>query len=83
MIYDLTKAPGYRVKEVLIRCSQCSIPKYEPLDMDATYQLVTNTFLIGGGDGYEVLSTHAKDFIPYGMILYIITFNVFKYNFSN
>ena len=66
--YDLSKAPGYRVKTVLIRCSDCAVPVYHSLDMDKKYGLVSITYLLSGGDEYDVLSEHAEDIIQYGRL---------------
>jgi 5'-nucleotidase / UDP-sugar diphosphatase len=45
--YDPAAEPGQRVREVLVAG--------EPLDLEASYTLATNSFLAGGGDGYELL----------------------------
>ena len=39
---------------------------WEPLDMEATYGVVSNNFMRGGGDGYAVFTTamNAYDFGP-------------------
>ena len=44
------------------------MPVYEELDRNQMYSLVTNSFLLGGGDGYQVLKDNIQDVIPYGNI---------------
>lgn len=53
--YDYTKPINSRVISVLVRCADCPVPLYEPLDPTKTYRLVTSDFLHGGGDGYTML----------------------------
>lgn len=52
---DMTKPEGERVTVMEIRKDR----KWEPLEADATYTLVTNAFLANGGDGYAVLKDAA------------------------
>ncbi len=44
--FDATKPAGERVVEVMVGG--------QPLDMNKTYSLVTNDFLVAGGDAYEM-----------------------------
>jgi 5'-nucleotidase len=48
---DLTKPVGSRVTEVLIGNVNSG---YKLLDKAAVYRLVTNNFILGGGDGYTM-----------------------------
>ena len=49
--FDASKPVGSRVKGVDIADGQ----GYAPIKPDATYRVVTNNFLLTGGDGYSVL----------------------------
>jgi len=42
---------------------------YVPLDLKATYRVCTNNFLYGGGDGYEVFATKARNVNETGLLL--------------
>jgi len=42
---------------------------YAPLDLKATYRVCTNNFLYGGGDGYEVFKTKARNVNETGLLL--------------
>lgn len=64
--YDLSKPNGERVVEVLVRCSKCLMPKYEPLEKDKAYSLSTSDFLIEGGDGYTMIKKKMKRHIMTG-----------------
>ncbi|XP_061098371.1 snake venom 5'-nucleotidase-like [Conger conger] len=53
---DLSKPPGERVASLSLLCTQCRVPRYEPLDADKTYKLVLPSYLADGGDGYSMIS---------------------------
>ena len=55
MKYDLSKEPYNRVVEVLVRCTECNIPEYVPLEDDQIYRLALPSFIASGGDGYDVI----------------------------
>jgi 5'-nucleotidase len=40
--------------------------EYTPIDSDATYSLVSNDFMRGGGDGYELFATNATNVYDFG-----------------
>ncbi|XP_055533444.1 apyrase-like [Wyeomyia smithii] len=54
VVYNVTNPVGQRVLSVEVLCSECMIPKYEPLDALKYYQVVTNSFIAGGGDGFTI-----------------------------
>jgi 5'-nucleotidase/UDP-sugar diphosphatase len=47
-VWDPDAEPGQRITEVTVGD--------QPLDPSATYKLATNDFLLGGGDGYDMLA---------------------------
>lgn len=51
--YDLSQNPGNRVSSLYLRCSNCVIPKYEPLVLTANYTIILNGFLARGGDNFK------------------------------
>ena len=59
--YDITKKPGDRVVDVLVRCTDCRVPEYLPLDEDKFYKIVTTSFLARGGGGFDVFREHGRD----------------------
>ena len=59
--YDISRKPGDRVREVLVRCSECEVPDYEPLVLDKMYKIVMHSFLAAGGDGFGVIKKHGKN----------------------
>lgn len=45
---------GSRVVDVTVRCIECDVPSYEPLDLDKYYRVVCPDFIAGGGGGFDV-----------------------------
>ena len=53
---------GDQVVDLQIRCLNCEIPEYEPLDSQANYTILTTVFMAGGGDGYEMFLNDRLDY---------------------
>ncbi len=58
MVYDVARPEGSRVVELHGLCSRCAVPRYEPLRDDDSYQFITPTFMVAGGDGYTMIAEH-------------------------
>lgn len=54
--FDYTKPAYSRVISVLVRCADCEVPLYEPLEPTKIYRLVSPDFLQNGGDGFYMLA---------------------------
>nr|KAG5704022.1 hypothetical protein BaRGS_032111 [Batillaria attramentaria] len=57
--YDVRKPVGQRVVSVHALCTDCLIPEFRPLDDSATYKIIVQSFIAGGGDGYKVFRDNA------------------------
>ena len=57
--YNMSEPVGSRVAEVYARCADCRVPKYQPLEDEKVYEVVMNTYMAKGGDGFEVIQKHA------------------------
>ncbi|XP_068608204.1 snake venom 5'-nucleotidase-like [Brachionichthys hirsutus] len=53
--YDLSKPVNQRVASVSMRCTECRVPKYEPLDPEKTYTVAMPSFIVDGGDGFTMI----------------------------
>uniref|UniRef100_A0A0K8RI53 5'-nucleotidase n=1 Tax=Ixodes ricinus TaxID=34613 RepID=A0A0K8RI53_IXORI len=53
VVYDFNNTNSSEVVTLEILCANCSIPKYEPVDPNETYKIVTTSFIAGGGDGFK------------------------------
>lgn len=56
--YDGSRPPNQRVLNVTIRCIECDVPVYEPIQLDKYYRMVSHNFLGNGGDGFSVSVSH-------------------------
>ncbi|VVC41500.1 Calcineurin-like phosphoesterase domain, ApaH type,5'-Nucleotidase, C-terminal,5'- [Cinara cedri] len=50
--YNAKAHVGWRVKTVYIRCSECMVPSYEPLEREKSYRIIMPKYLIDGGDKF-------------------------------
>ncbi len=64
--YDLRAPNGQRVVEAKIRCAQCEVPRFEPLAPETEYDILTNDYLIQGGDGYDMLEEEVLELVWFG-----------------
>lgn len=62
------RPPGSRILNVWTPGVRNNIPGYYPIDPAATYRVVTNNFMLTGGDGYSVF-TQGKNGVDTGYIL--------------
>ncbi|XP_024941019.1 protein 5NUC isoform X2 [Cephus cinctus] len=56
VVYDLGQPAFSRVVSVKVRCASCRIPQYHDLEEGTSYNVLINSFLHQGGDGYTVFS---------------------------
>uniref|UniRef100_A0A2A4JW25 5'-Nucleotidase C-terminal domain-containing protein n=1 Tax=Heliothis virescens TaxID=7102 RepID=A0A2A4JW25_HELVI len=59
-VYNASQPVGSRVTAT-IRCIDCDVPRYLPLDVDATYRVITQNYIGDGGGGYTVLSDNREN----------------------
>uniref|UniRef100_A0AAQ5Z804 5'-nucleotidase n=1 Tax=Amphiprion ocellaris TaxID=80972 RepID=A0AAQ5Z804_AMPOC len=57
--YDLSKPVNQRVVSLSMLCTECRVPKYEPLDPQKTYTVVMPSYMVGGGDGFTMIREEA------------------------
>ncbi|XP_062324812.1 5'-nucleotidase-like isoform X2 [Osmerus eperlanus] len=53
--FDLSQPSGDRVTSLSLRCTQCRVPTYEPLDLNRDYKLVMPSYIVDGGDGFSMI----------------------------
>ncbi|XP_021964441.1 snake venom 5'-nucleotidase [Folsomia candida] len=59
VVYDITQPNGKRVKKLLVRCKECRVPKYVPLDDDTIYKVAVPSYIATGGDGFAIIKENA------------------------
>lgn len=55
IVADVRKEIGHRLLSVDVLCRECDIPEYSPLNKTEFYRIIATSFLIQGGDGFEIL----------------------------
>ncbi|XP_035530589.1 snake venom 5'-nucleotidase-like [Morone saxatilis] len=53
--YDVSKPVNQRVVSLSMLCTQCRVPKYEPLEPEKTYTVVMPSYMVSGGDGFTMI----------------------------
>ncbi|XP_022606637.1 5'-nucleotidase-like [Seriola dumerili] len=53
--YDLSRPVNQRVVSMSLLCTECRVPKYEPLDLEKTYTVVMPSYIVGGGDNFTMI----------------------------
>ncbi|XP_050679295.1 apyrase isoform X2 [Leptidea sinapis] len=54
--FDGSRPINQRVVNVTVRCIDCDIPRYEPLELNKVYKVVSQSFMANGGDGFRMVS---------------------------
>lgn len=52
--YDMRRPIGDQVVDLQLRCLNCEIPEFEPMDPKANYTILTTSFVASGGDAYDM-----------------------------
>ncbi|CAL8273124.1 unnamed protein product [Merluccius merluccius] len=55
VVYDVSQPVGQRVTSLSLLCTECRVPRYEPLDPHKEYKVVVTSYIAAGGDGYSML----------------------------
>ncbi|MED6289997.1 5'-nucleotidase [Characodon lateralis] len=58
--FDVSKPAGRRVRSLGILCTRCRVPQYEPVRDKELYTVVVPSYLVAGGDGFEVIKNGIK-----------------------
>ena len=53
--FNLTKPDNHKIINVLIRCADCLVPEFKPLNDTKTYKVIVPHYISTGGDGYHML----------------------------
>ncbi|PRD42720.1 multifunctional 2',3'-cyclic-nucleotide 2'-phosphodiesterase/5'-nucleotidase/3'-nucleotidase [Phyllobacterium phragmitis] len=61
--FDRSKPAGSRISDVMVKDPQGG---WKPIDPAATYGVVSNNYLRGGGDGYKIFATNGMNAYDYG-----------------
>ncbi|XP_076010988.1 snake venom 5'-nucleotidase-like [Genypterus blacodes] len=53
--FDMSKDPQQRVRTLTVLCTDCGVPRYEPVQDEKVYTVVMPSFMANGGDGYSMI----------------------------
>ncbi|KAJ4433449.1 hypothetical protein ANN_15752 [Periplaneta americana] len=77
--FDLSLPIMSRVTKLEVRCAECRVPEYEPLDLEKWYRIALVSYLVNGGDGYTVIANNARNH-TIGRVDYEILLDYFAKN---
>jgi len=60
--FDVSKPVGSRISDVQVMQGE----NWRPIDVDATYGVVSNNYMRAGGDGYKIFATNAVNAYDFG-----------------
>ncbi|CAG5038708.1 unnamed protein product [Parnassius apollo] len=60
-VFDGSRPINERVLNVTVRCIDCSVPRYEPLQLDKYYKVISQSFLGNGGDGFSMIADNRRN----------------------
>ena len=61
--YDVSRQPHFnRVVEIKVSCTECTRPKFVPLENDKVYKVAVPSYMGSAGDGYEMIKTNAINY---------------------
>lgn len=66
--YDFSKPDMQRVVSAKIRCGDCRVPKYEPLEDNKIYKIIFTQYLAKGGDNYTMFNSPEVKTYEYGYL---------------
>lgn len=55
MVLDVSRPAGRRVRSLRILCTRCRVPRYDPVQDAAVYAVVLPSYLVTGGDGFDII----------------------------
>ncbi|XP_013165981.1 PREDICTED: apyrase-like isoform X1 [Papilio xuthus] len=60
-IFNGSHPVNQRVKSVSIRCIDCPVPRYEPLELNKYYRMIAPSFIANGGDGFHMIAENRRN----------------------
>lgn len=66
--YDLSKEPGSRLVNAVVRCWSCLVPQFYTIDDWRSYKILMPASLANGNKGYSMLENLPKEELEYDVI---------------
>lgn len=67
VVFNVHNEPGNRVVDLQILCTECRVPKFERVQDDQVYRIVTVSYIFTGGDGYNFSFVKPNDQLNTGL----------------
>lgn len=61
MVYNVTNPPFSRVVSVDVLSTDPEKPMYKPLNDTKMYGIITQSFVVNGGDGFKMITENAQN----------------------
>ncbi|CAL9691934.1 unnamed protein product [Knipowitschia caucasica] len=55
VVVDLSRPPFSRVRSLLMLCTRCRVPVFEPVQDQEVYKVVMPSYMVSGGDGFHMV----------------------------
>ncbi|CAK1541649.1 unnamed protein product [Leptosia nina] len=65
-VYNASAPIGSRVASTRVRCIDCDIPHYVPLNPESMYRIISQNFLGNGGSGFTMISENRENIEFFG-----------------
>ncbi|CAK1586814.1 unnamed protein product [Parnassius mnemosyne] len=72
VVYDLSEAPGARVRMAKVMCAECSA--LNEVHENHTYKVLIPAFLADGGDGYSIFENLPREILPYNELTCVLDY---------
>ncbi|KAL1425887.1 hypothetical protein MTO96_018772 [Rhipicephalus appendiculatus] len=66
VVYDIQRKPYDRVVEAHILCTECRVPRYEPLEDGRRYRIAALSYIVHGGDNFDFSFVQPNDMYDTG-----------------
>ncbi|CAK1541648.1 unnamed protein product [Leptosia nina] len=60
-VINATAPSGSRIISSSVRCTECEVPRYSPVEPEATYTVITQNYLGNGGGGFSMLTDNRQN----------------------
>lgn len=63
VVYDLGKPQGQQIESIQVQCQNCTIPSYEPLQLDKYYRIALPSYISSGRSKLRMLRKNLKNIV--------------------
>lgn len=67
VVYDVYRRPMERVADVQVLCTDCRVPRFEPVDDARVYRIGAISYIVDGGDNFDFSFVAPRDMYDTGL----------------